>query len=41
MASHGRSGLTGALMASVAEGVVRRSPVPVTVVSARASENAT
>jgi nucleotide-binding universal stress UspA family protein len=37
MSSHGRSGLSGALLASVAEAVVRESPVPVTVVSARAS----
>jgi nucleotide-binding universal stress UspA family protein len=40
MSSHGRSGLSGALLASVAEAVVRQSPVPVTVVSARASEGA-
>jgi len=32
MSSHGRSGLSGALLASVAEAVVRDSPVPVTVV---------
>jgi nucleotide-binding universal stress UspA family protein len=38
MSSHGRSGLSGALLASVAEAVVRQAPVPVTVVSARASE---
>jgi nucleotide-binding universal stress UspA family protein len=40
MSSHGHSGLSGALLASVAEAVVRQSPVPVTVVSARASEAA-
>jgi nucleotide-binding universal stress UspA family protein len=40
LSSHGRSGLSGALLASVAETVVRESPVPVTVVSARASEAA-
>lgn len=32
MGSHGRSGLTRVLMGSVAETVVRRAPVPVTVV---------
>jgi nucleotide-binding universal stress UspA family protein len=36
MSSHGRSGLSSALLGSVAEAVVRESPVPVTVVSARA-----
>jgi nucleotide-binding universal stress UspA family protein len=40
MSSHGRSGLSGALLASVAEAVVRQSPAPVTVVAARAGENA-
>jgi len=40
MSSHGRSGLSGALLGSVAEAVVRESPVPVTVVSARAAEGA-
>jgi nucleotide-binding universal stress UspA family protein len=30
--SHGRSGVTRILLGSVAETVVRRSPVPVTVV---------
>jgi nucleotide-binding universal stress UspA family protein len=38
MSSHGRSGLSGALLGSVAEAVVRESPVPVTVISARASD---
>jgi nucleotide-binding universal stress UspA family protein len=38
MSSHGRSGLSRALLASVAEAVVRESPVPVTVVSARATD---
>jgi nucleotide-binding universal stress UspA family protein len=32
MGSHGRSGVTRVLLGSVAEGVVRRAPVPVTVV---------
>jgi nucleotide-binding universal stress UspA family protein len=32
MGSHGRSGVTRILLGSVAEAVVRRSPVPVTVV---------
>lgn len=32
MGSHGRSGVTRVLLGSVAETVVRRSPVPVTVV---------
>jgi nucleotide-binding universal stress UspA family protein len=32
MGSHGRSGVTRILLGSVAESVVRRSPVPVTVV---------
>ncbi len=32
MATHGRSGLGRALMGSVAEGVVRRAPVPVMIV---------
>jgi nucleotide-binding universal stress UspA family protein len=32
MGSHGRSGVTRVLLGSVAESVVRRSPVPVTVV---------
>jgi nucleotide-binding universal stress UspA family protein len=32
MGSHGRSGVTRILLGSVAETVVRRSPVPVTVV---------
>lgn len=32
MGSHGRSGVTRILLGSVAEGVIRRSPVPVTVV---------
>ncbi|MFW6448271.1 MAG: universal stress protein [Halobacteriota archaeon] len=32
--SHGRSGVTRVLLGSVAEAVVRRSPVPVTVVKA-------
>ncbi|QLH79382.1 universal stress protein [Halosimplex rubrum] len=32
MGSHGRSGVTRVLLGSVAEAVVRRSPVPVTVV---------
>ncbi|MFB6153561.1 MAG: universal stress protein [Halodesulfurarchaeum sp.] len=32
MGSHGRSGVTRVLLGSVAERVVRRSPVPVTVV---------
>jgi nucleotide-binding universal stress UspA family protein len=38
LSSHGRSGLSGALLGSVAEAIVRESPVPVTVVSARAAE---
>jgi nucleotide-binding universal stress UspA family protein len=38
MSSHGRSGLSAALLASVAAAVVRESPVPVTVVSARTFE---
>lgn len=32
MGSHGRSGVTRILLGSVAESVVRRSPIPVTVV---------
>jgi nucleotide-binding universal stress UspA family protein len=32
MGSHGRSGMTRILLGSVAESVVRRSPVPVTIV---------
>lgn len=32
MGSHGRSGVTRILLGSVAEAVVRRSPVPVTIV---------
>ncbi|NHN43081.1 universal stress protein [Halorubellus sp. JP-L1] len=32
MGSHGRSGVSRVLLGSVAEGVVRRAPVPVTVV---------
>lgn len=32
MGSHGRSGVTRVLLGSVAEGVVRRAPVPVTIV---------
>jgi len=32
MGSHGRSGVTRILLGSVAEAVVRRSPVPVTVI---------
>jgi len=32
MGSHGRSGVTRILLGSVAESVVRRSPVPVTIV---------
>lgn len=32
MGSHGRSGISRVLLGSVAESVVRRSPVPVTVV---------
>lgn len=32
MGSHGRSGVTRLLLGSVAESVVRRSPVPVTIV---------
>lgn len=32
MGSHGRSGVTRILLGSVAEAVIRRSPVPVTVV---------
>jgi len=32
MGSHGRSGVTRILLGSVAESIVRRSPVPVTVV---------
>jgi nucleotide-binding universal stress UspA family protein len=32
LGSHGRKGLTRVLLGSVAEAVVRRSPVPVTVV---------
>lgn len=32
MGSHGRAGMTRVLLGSVAEGVVRRSPVPVTIV---------
>jgi nucleotide-binding universal stress UspA family protein len=32
MGSHGRSGVTRILLGSVAEGVVRRAPVPVTIV---------
>ena len=32
MGSHGRSGVNRALMGSVAEGVARRSPVPVMIV---------
>jgi nucleotide-binding universal stress UspA family protein len=32
MGSHGRSGVTRILLGSVAETVVRRSPVPVTIV---------
>jgi nucleotide-binding universal stress UspA family protein len=40
MSSHGRSGLSHALTGSVAEAVVRDSPVPVTVVPARAVESA-
>ena len=32
MGSHGRTGLSRAVLGSVAEGVIRRSPVPVTVV---------
>jgi nucleotide-binding universal stress UspA family protein len=32
MGSHGRSGMTRILLGSVAESVVRRSPIPVTIV---------
>lgn len=32
MGSHGRSGVSRVLLGSVAEGVMRRSPIPVTVV---------
>ena len=35
--SHGRDGLTRALLGSVAEGVMRQAPCPVLVVKARLS----
>lgn len=38
MGSHGRDGISRVLLGSVAETVVRRSPVPVTVVRDRASD---
>lgn len=37
MGSHGRSGLKRVVVGSIAEGVVRRSPVPVTIVHADGS----
>jgi nucleotide-binding universal stress UspA family protein len=37
--SHGRAGLSRAVVGSVAEGVLRRAPVPVMVVPARAKPN--
>lgn len=37
MGSHGRSGVSRVLLGSVAETVVRRSPVPITVVKERES----
>ena len=38
LASHGRSGLSRALLGSVAEQVVRRSPRPVLIVRGRPSD---
>jgi nucleotide-binding universal stress UspA family protein len=38
MSSHGRTGLSRAVLGSVAEGVIRRSPVPVTVVRAQSEK---
>jgi len=40
MGSHGRSGIARAVMGSVAEGVVRRAPIPVIVVPAKQLEAA-
>ena len=40
MGSHGRSGVSRVLLGSVAEAVVRESPVPVTIVRHRDSDDA-
>jgi len=40
LGSHGRSGIARAVMGSVAEGVVRRAPIPVIVVPAKQLEAA-